>query len=118
MNQINMLYPNPHVTEWTNDDLKLARRKRDAGIRRVSDNNREFLAAMRSFAKEICRQKGWVCADDLRDYSDRIRCFPSHQNAWGAIFKCVDFEADGMMMSAQVSGRGNRIFRWKLKNGT
>ena len=96
-------------------DLFAARRNRDAGIRQVSDNNREFLSVMRAAAKQICREKGWVCSDDLRAYADARGCYPNHKNAWGAVFKCADFETDGMMMSAQVSGRGNRIFRWKLK---
>ena len=117
MNQLNMfdMYTPVHVTKWTTDDLKLARQKRDTGIKQVSANNREFLIKMRAAAKQICREKGWVCADDLRAYSDSIRCWPSHQNAWGAVLTLKEFVPGEYIVSKQPQGRANRIRRWTLR---
>ena len=96
-------------------DLKLARRNRDAGIRRVSGNNREFLVAMRSAAKQICCEKGWVCSDDLRAYADRNRIWPSHPNAWGVVLTVKEFIPGEYIVSRQPQGHANRVRRWTLR---
>ncbi len=100
------------------DQLSLALKNRDRGIERTAAANATFLETMRSVARMIARKQGTVTADDLREWAAAHPSEvekPTSQNAWGAIFKGKEFEVVDMVMSRQVQGRGNRIFRWKLR---
>ena len=97
-------------------DLDVACQKRDDGIRRVSDNNREFLDIMRSVAKQICLVKGWVCSDDLREHADRHGLKPNHYNAWGAILTTKEFTPGEYIVSKQPQGHANRVRKWVLRD--
>ena len=95
--------------------LNLARRKRDAGIKQVSANNREFLTVMRDFAKQICREKGWVCSDDLREWAHGHNLKPTHYNAFSVILTTKDFIPGEYIVSRQPQGHANRVRRWTLR---
>ena len=98
------------------DDRRItrARQERDNGIKKVSENNHEFLTILRQQARIICHQKGWVCSDDLREWADRNGLKPSHPNCWGAVFN-KDFIPGEYIVSKQVQGHCNRIKKWVLK---
>lgn len=97
------------------NDLQLALQLRDQGIQAVSLRNADFLATMRGVARMICRQKGEVTADDLREWADRNNVKPSHVNAFGAIFRSKEFVAVGEYISRQKQGHGNKCYRWGLR---
>lgn len=114
MNQLDMFIDsNPFAKRI---GLNVARRNRDAGIRRVSDNNREFLAVMRAVAKEICQKRGWVCADDLRAWAKANNIEPTHYNAFGAILTVKEFTPGEYIVSRQPQGHANRIRKWVLRS--
>ena len=95
-------------------DMFAARRERDLGIARVADNNQVFLETMRGAARMICRNKGQVTADDVREWADRAGIEPTNKNAWGAVFKSAEFVMVGYTTRRQVQGHGNIIRIWKL----
>lgn len=99
------------------DQLTLALKNRDTGIARVTCANATFIETMRSVARMIARKQGTVTADDLRDYvADHPEIErPTSSNAYGAIFRCKDFEAVGYVISRQPQGHGNRTLRWRLR---
>jgi hypothetical protein len=99
-----------------NNQLALALHERDKGVRRVASKNGTFLETMRGVARLICRQKGSVTADDLREWAGKHGIEPTHYNAWGAVFLCDDFYSDGRTKSNQKQGHGNDIRIWKLRH--
>ena len=101
-------------------DLFTARRRRDAGIARVSAKNATFLETMRGVARMICRQKGYVTADDLREWVSQHPEIgePSHYNVYGAVFHRSEFVPGEFVVSKQVRGHGNRIRVHRLKEST
>jgi hypothetical protein len=99
-----------------NNQLALALHERDKGVRRVASKNGTFLETMRGVARLICRQKGSVTADDLREWADKHGIKPTHYNAWGAIFHKSEFTCVGRVTSKQVQGHGNEIKLWKLNH--
>ena len=97
-------------------DLAEARKQRDEGIRRVAENNAEFLEAARGTARLIAQGKGEVTADDVRKGCPLA---PIHHNAWGAVFKTKEFEWTGRFaQSALVQGHGNLQRIWRLSKPT
>jgi len=94
--------------------LDTARRLRDSGIARVSANNADWLKAVREVARKICREKGWVCADDLREWCAANDFHPTHYNAYGAVFSGKQFVPGEYIVSAQPQGHANRVRRWRL----
>ena len=97
-------------------NLPLARRKRGEGITKVSNNNKEWLLDVRHVARDICCTKGWVCADDLRQWADLYRRYPSHPNCWGAVFSGKQFIPGEYIVSKQPQGHCNRIRVHRLRN--
>ena len=92
-----------------------ARQARDKGMKRVAGNNAEWLLDMRHVARDICRQKGWVCSDDLREWSDAHGRYPTHYNAFGTILTAKEFIPGEYIVSKQAQGHMNRIRRWTLR---
>ena len=92
-----------------------ARGERDKGMKRVAANNREFLIIMRDFARQICREKGWVCADDLREWAHGHNLKPTHYNAFGTILTAKEFIPGEYIVSKQAQGHCNRVRVWRLK---
>ncbi len=101
-------------------NLNLALSERDRGIVRVTLNNATFIETMRGLLRMRCRTNGTgtVTADDAKQLADEHGLAPQHYNAYGAIFRCKDFEFVGMTISKQVQGHGNRIGIWRLRNNT
>lgn len=100
------------------NNLQLALSIRDRGIEQVSLNNASFLETMRGVARMICREKGEVTADDLREWADANHVEPSHPNCWGAVFHKSQFEFVRFTRSRLPQGHGNRQIVWRLKSGT
>lgn len=100
------------------NNLQLALSLRDRGIEQVALNNESFVATMRGVARMICREKGEVTADDLREWADKNNVHPTHVNAFGAIFRSKEFEFVRFTRSKLPQGHGNRQIVWRLKSGT
>src|SRR3990167_4809043 len=112
MNQLSF----PIVPSWdVVHSLTRARQERDKGIKRVAGNNAIWLDRMRNVATMFCHQKGWVCADDLRAWCDQYSFYPTHPNAFGAIFTKKEFVPGEYIVSKQPLGHCNRVRKWRLK---
>lgn len=96
-------------------DLKLAIAERDLGLDAVECSNEVFIETARAGARMICRAKGSVTADDMREWCADRGLQPKNKNAWGAIFRGHEFVPVGFVISKQVSGHGNTIRVWRLR---
>ena len=100
-------------------DLTLAIEARDLGIARVTSKNATFIATMCGLARLLCRQKGKITADDLREEAEKRGLSPTHFNCWGAV--CIsrewkrDFRFVEYTKSRRVCGHGNLIRVWELR---
>lgn len=93
-------------------DLDRAMAAKDAGQRRVEENNERFMESARTTAKKISKRKGWVTADDVRR---ECPFEPLHHNAWGAVFRKKNFVWTGEFRRSELEqGKGNmqRVWRW------
>ncbi len=103
-------------------DLPLAIRHRNDGIRKVAAKNATFINTMRGVARLLCRQKGTITADNLREWMAQHPEVgpPTHYNAWGALFGSAEwkreFEFVGFVKSRQAQGNGNIIREWRLRS--
>lgn len=91
------------------------RRRRDNGIRRVSEHNRWFLEKMRKAAIKLSLLNGEVTIDDLRTYAFSFGLEPDHPNAWGGVLKGKHWHCVGFQPSKLVSNHGRVIRRWIWK---
>ena len=92
-------------------DLFLARKKRDEGIERVSVSNSVFLKKARGTARLILETKNEITSDDVRRSCPFV---PAHPNAWGAIFKCKDFEPTGEFRpSTFITNHARAVRVWR-----
>lgn len=97
--------------------LKLKQRGLDA----VEHSNLTWVEAMREYAKQVSAQEGCVCADDIREYANRIDWHPAHHNAFGAVFrpKWRDGIGGFVMMGWRASDAPSRhsavirVWRWQ-----
>jgi hypothetical protein len=100
-------------------NLKAALEARDAGIKKVTSRNSVFITTTCGIARLLCRQKGSITADDIREEAAKRGMEPTHYNCWGALFRSPewqrDFEFVGYTKSRQVRGHGNRICVYRLK---
>ena len=91
--------------------LKEGRSLRDQGLKRVAENNQEFIEAARGTAMLIAKAKGTVTADDVRE---GCPIEPLHPNAWGAVFK-KGFKFTGQYRQSHAASRHGGIQRvWEL----
>lgn len=101
-------------------NLKAALEARDTGVQRVASKNSVFISTMCGIARLLCRQKGSITADDLREEATKRGLEPTHFNCWGALCRSPEwkryFEFVGYTKSRQVRGHGNRICVYRLKN--
>jgi len=88
---------------------------RDRGLDQVESNSPTFQELMRAEAKRICRIKGWVTSDDLREYANREGIEPHHPNAWGAVFRGKDWVTVGIANSTVPTNHARLIRRWAYK---
>lgn len=100
--------------------LEQGRSLKETGLARVLSNNRAFLEIMRMEAMRLSRQRGWVTSDDLRVYASQLNIEPTHQNAWGAVFRGPRWHAIGRRKSAvpESHAREIRIWQYMERNGT
>ena len=85
---------------------------KDAGIKKVSAHNSEWLAHARRMARLHLWLNDTVDADWLRN---AMLWEPTHPNAWGAVFKSGEFEPCGWKASTTPSCHGRMIRVWRLK---
>jgi hypothetical protein len=97
-------------------DLAKALEARDHGITKVASHNQTFLETARGIARMLCRQKGRITADDVREECAKRGIAPDHYNGWGGVFHKSEFECVGFTRSRQVQGHGNMIRVWRLKD--
>lgn len=97
------------------NQLTLGESLRDSGIKRVSDNNREWLEEMRTEARWQCALYGHVTIDELREHAHRLGWAPEHPNAWGAVFKQKCWECIGCKKSRIASNHAREVRVWRLK---
>ncbi len=92
--------------------LEQGRSLKEEGLDSVSENNKAFLALMRAEARRLADQRGWVTSDDLRVYASQLNLEPTHQNAWGAVFKGTQWKVVGRRKSAVPQGHAREIKIW------
>jgi hypothetical protein len=68
--------------------------------------NDQFLAIVRKQAARIASKSLYVCADDLRSYSQHHEIEPESTNAWGCVFKTGDWRPIGYRSSLTPSRKG------------
>lgn len=85
---------------------------RDAGLDSVEQRSMTFQERMRWEAIRICRRKGYVDSDDLRELAEQEGIEPHHPNAWGAIFRGKEWRSVGFSQSRIASNHARLIRRW------
>lgn len=93
--------------------LEQGRSLKEDGLASVTENNATFLSLMRAEAIRISQQRGWVTSDDLRVYASQLNIEPTHQNAWGAIFKGPNWKVVGRRKSAVPGSHSREIRIWQ-----
>ena len=88
---------------------------RDTGLDRVEQKSMTFQERMRMEAIRICRLKGYVDSDDLRELAEEEGIEPHHKNAWGAVFRGSDWVAVGVANSRIPTNHARLIRRWAYK---
>ena len=82
-------------------------RLRDAGVKKVSDKNQEWLQQAQKMAKAIAAKRGTVCSDDIHEV------FPpplkAHPNIMGAVFRGLGLKVVGFKQTTRPSGHGRMI---------
>lgn len=84
------------------------------GIELVGLKGSAFVTLMRGVAAAICRERGSVTCDDLREYAAGNDISPHHPNAWGAIFRPPTWKCIGRRKSAFPSNHAREIRVWRL----
>lgn len=100
--------------------LQEGRALKEDGLESVSANNKAFLALMRAEAIRLSNQRGWVSSDDLRVYASQLNLEPTHQNAWGSLFRGPNWTVVGRRKSAVPGNHAREIRLWayKAQSGT
>lgn len=98
--------------------LEEGRVLKDNGLASVAENNTVFLALMRAEAIRISLSRGWVTSDDLRVYASQLDLVPTHQNAWGAIFRGPQWKVVGHRKSAVPGNHAREIKIWQYMERT
>lgn len=82
-------------------------RLRDAGVKKVSSKNSDWLRHAQMMAKMIVSKKGSVCSDDIHAV-----CPPpssAHPNVMGAVFRGLGLKVVGFKQTTRPSGHGRMI---------
>lgn len=98
--------------------LEQGRALKEDGIASVASNNEAFLALMRAEAMRISQSRGWVTSDDLRVYASQLDLAPTHQNAWGSIFRGPRWKVVGHQKSAVPGNHAREIKIWQYVERT
>lgn len=82
-------------------------KRRDAGVKKVSDKNTEWLKEAQRIAKMLVNSRGTVCSDDIHEM------FPpplsAHPNVMGAVFRGLGLKVVGFKQTSRPSGHGRMI---------
>jgi hypothetical protein len=102
------------MTQMTFDAVEGQRLKRK-GLERVEAKNARFIEKMRAYAREWSHHFSYVTTDDLRKYSEGAGLYPTHHNAWGAIFKQKGWMVIGRQPSKLAGNHGRyiNVYRWE-----
>jgi len=100
-------------------NARLAEEQKQMGLDLVETSNPTFIETMRAQARRIARERGEVCADDLREWLEtegkrRGVPVPTSMNAMGAIFRGKEWVFVRFTKSRQVQGHKNLIRVWRL----
>ncbi len=95
-----------------NEALQLGLGLRDQGLDQVESHNLSWVEQMRRQARKVCMMKGHVTTDDLRDFADAEDLQPTHQNAWGSIFRGKHWKPVGRCRSTRAAAHGRTIITW------
>lgn len=98
--------------------LEEGRKLKQEGLDRVAEDNTEFLLKMRYEAMRISQERGWVSSDDLRVYASQLDLAPTHQNAWGCLFKGPNWKVVGRRKSAVPGNHAREIRIWQYVERT
>ena len=87
---------------------------RDLALDQLKGRYPRWLDWARVVAEEICRRRGSVTADDVRE----VLAIPEgvHHNAVGAIFRGPRWERVDWRQSEQPQGHGRWIGVWRLRD--
>ncbi len=88
------------------------RLKRD-GQKAVEAKNTQWLEHMRAYAQDQSRRYGMVTSDDVRLYSTSQGLYPTHHNAWGAVFRGHGWVCIGRKPSELATNHYREIRVWK-----
>ncbi len=81
----------------------------------VEEHNSLFVDAMRTEAKRISAERGFVSSDDLRLIAQQWGIEPKHQNAWGAIFRGKGWKIVGRRRSTVPGNHAREIKIWQYE---
>lgn len=88
---------------------------RDLALKKVELNHQSFVETMRGIARMLCREKGKITADDLREWAEKEKIEAPSSAAWGAVFKSKDFICVGYSMSRRENRHAGLLRQWKLR---
>lgn len=83
------------------------------GLEAVETNNVIWLSKMRWYAKEQSARYGMVTSDDVRLYATSHGLYPTHHNAWGAVFRGHGWRCIGRKPSELATNHYREIRVWK-----
>ena len=94
--------------------------KRDSILRVLAAVRKEYLRLIRYEMKRLAPMRGYVTAEDAREFFESLEDVPSpnvlNRNFLGAVFKTTDWTTDGATVCSSTEGRhGNRVFLWRLR---
>jgi hypothetical protein len=84
-----------------------------AGLDRVMARNCEWITAMRAEAIRLSQANGCVTVDELRAFALQHGSVPTHDNAWGGIFRGPRWKAIGRRKSQWPSSHAREVKIWR-----
>lgn len=96
-------------------DIQSGMKARDEGIAKIIDSCGTYVETARGVARLICRRKGIVSMDDVREVLSAHGVTAPHPNAIGAVFKGNEWVPVGFMKSKVPSNHARTIRTWRLK---
>jgi len=101
------------VTQITLHDAATADALKSQGQESVARNAENFVAIMRTAARQISEESGFVTVENLRHLADSLGLQPHHCNAYGAIFMGKHWRIIGRKKSAVPSSHSREIKIWE-----
>ncbi len=101
------------MTQQLTLDSAQGQRLKQAGQETVESRNTRWLAHMRAYAKDQSTRYGMVTTDDVRLYATSQGVYPTHHNAWGAVFRGHGWTCIGRKPSELATNHYREIRVWK-----